>query len=598
VAPAPDLRKLVMCANDAVPLAAAWHMTDAAALVRHRHWRPDPFALADASRSNAAAEDAQEPGSRVRLPLVARLAGGEPAAAPARPQLPRGGGAPGQPGPGEPSAPAAEPGGRAAASWSPGAQPAGVCATVTLLDTGYDPAAGLGFEGFDQGARHLLALPLALAEPQAARAAAAGAPEAGEGGGVGGAAPAASARPTPTADTPAAPDAQHGQGSGDSGGPSALDDADFPALSAAAAGAGPGKGRATQRGARRGRMPGKPGAPQAAPPRAAANAGEGADSSGAGAATGRGSALLVEPGHLLAASPPRRPSLGEAPQLAGAASGDTMDAEAAPRRGRVVVLDWPGAAAAARGGQPRHGPAAAAPRRGARQPGGAADEPAALPAAAGPALEALPQGGRGAAPAAQPAAGPRAPGAVLHVGFEYERRDGARFVLAPAHLPEARGGEPHARPPGARSAPRGAGPRGGAARVLLSRDLPLLLDAPRLGAALPEGPPPAGLAPGSDVPRSEDPDMQGPAPELGAEWRPGVAQLARIWVATPADAPVAFAMQPALRWQARRAIGLPAAQDATHMTCRVIPCQAGRINSRQMPGSAACLLPLSGTCAW
>jgi len=456
----------------------------------------------------------------------------------------------------------------------------------------------LGFEGFDQGARHLLALPLALAEPQAARAAAAGAPEAGEGGGVGGAAPAASARPTPTADTPAAPDAQHGQGSGDSGGPSALDDADFPALSAAAAGAGPGKGRATQRGARRGRMPGKPGAPQAAPPRAAANAGEGADSSGAGAATGRGSALLVEPGHLLAASPPRRPSLGEAPQLAGAASGDTMDAEAAPRRGRVVVLDWPGAAAAARGGQPRHGPAAAAPRRGARQPGGAADEPAALPAAAGPALEALPQGGRGAAPAAQPAAGPRAPGAVLHVGFEYERRDGARFVLAPAHLPEARGGEPHARPPGARGAPRGAGPRGGAARVLLSRDLPLLLDAPRLGAALPEGPPPAGLAPGSDVPRSEDPDMQGPAPELGAEWRPGVAQLARIWVATPADAPVAFAMQPALRWQARRAIGLPAAQDATHMTCRVIPCQAGRINSRQMPGSAACLLPLSGTCAW
>ncbi len=117
-------------------------MTDAAALVRHRHWRPEPFALADASRGTAAAEDAREPGSRVRLPLIARLADGEPAAAPARPQLPRGGGAPGQPGPGEPSAPAAEPGGRAAASWSPGAQPAGECATVTLLDTGYDPAAG------------------------------------------------------------------------------------------------------------------------------------------------------------------------------------------------------------------------------------------------------------------------------------------------------------------------------------------------------------------------------------------------------------------------------------------------------------------------
>jgi len=471
----------------------------------------------------------------VRLPLVARLAGSEPAAGPARPPLPRGGGAPGQPAPSEPSGPAAELGGRAAAERSTGGLPAGVCATVTLLDAGYDPAAGLGFEGFDQGARHLLALPLVLAEPQAAGPAAAGAPEAGEGGGIGGAAPVACAQPAPTADKPAAPDAQHGPGGGGGGGPSALHDADFPALSAAAAGAGQGKGRAAaaQRGARRGRTPGKPGAPQAAPPPAGADAGEIADSYGAGSARGRGSALRVEPGHV-PTSAPGGLGLGEAPQLAGAAGGNTTAAGAAPRSGRTLVLDWPGAAAAGRGSQPYPSPAAAAPRRGARQPSGAADEPAALPAAAGPASEALAQGNRGAAPAARPAPGPRAPDAVLHVGFEYERRDGARFLLAPAHLPEARSGEPHARPPGARGTPRGAGPRGGAARVLLARDLPLLLDAPRPGAAPPGGPSPAGPAPGGPgAPPPEDPDMHGAAPEPGPEWRPGAAQLARIWVATP-----------------------------------------------------------------
>ncbi len=88
--------------------------------------------------------------------------------------------------------------------------------------------------------------------------------------------------------------------------------------------------------------------------------------------------------------------------------------------------------------------------------------------------------------------------------------------------------------------------------------------------------------------------MHGAAPEPGPEWRAGAAQLARIWVATPADAPVAFAMQPALRWQARRAAGLPAGQDVMHVMSYKQRAHAYRL----MPGSAACLLPRLGTCAW
>ncbi len=142
------------------------------------------------------------------------------------------------------------------------------------------------------------------------------------------------------------------------------------------------------------------------------------------------------------------------------------------------------------------------------------------------------------------ATGPGAPGAagnpVLHIGFEYEARDGRRFLLAPEHLPGAR-----SRDPGGPAKPGSRQP-GADARALLSRDLPLLL-------SVPPGVAPRGVAAGSEVDPEESgrTSVKGQDGTAGPSWGAGIAQLMRVWVATP-DAPVSFAMQPTIRLQVCR----------------------------------------------
>ena len=550
-----------------------------------RRWRDDPFSL-DGTAACAHAAPGEGPGSRVRLPLLVRRLGHAPGASAAHASAPPAAAAAAgaAPLPGRlqvqlPPLPRAQPG-RAAAgavqtsqatpepgsgsgggtvSQSPAATPMASWVTVSLLDAGCDAAASLPYEGFVQGARHLHALPLAMADPQAdTQPALGGEVAAGEVECEHDA-----AKQTPGSGRPgiaeippeASPEAlDSGGGDGVS-----LDEANFPALGAAAAQA-PKVPTQSRRAARRGRAAAKSGA-MLAPDQEAAGGLRSEQQPAAGAASSIGQlrlgaelALRVEALHGAGSAQPDAVSgFVSAAEVGGSGTAAEGSLEGAGES-RLRVQDWPTAAAqdqlprALTGSGVRVG---ALPR--------SAVSEARLPAAAAKAGASAKGPVRGPRkPSGESAAGPDgqgAAGAVLHVGFEYESRDGRRFILAAKHMASPARGMQVSGTPGLGGLPGQLGAGSAGARVILSHDLPLLLDVPTgLGSA-----PPGGLAPvplgGSSAPRdagqAEGGLHEDAVDEGGAEWRANVSQLMRIWVATP-DAPVSFAMQPAIRFQVRQ----------------------------------------------
>ena len=438
------------------------------------------------------------------------------------------------------------------------AVPMGSWATASLLDAGYDAAAGLPYEGFVEGARHLHALPLALADPQADPKPAPG------GGAADGEAKAGgdAAKQTPASDRPEVAEAPHDGSSetleaGGGGGIVSLDERNFPALGAAAAQA-PAAPAQARRAARRGRAAAKSGVKQALDQGAAGGL-RSEQLPAAGAASGDGQ-LRAEVGLRLEAlhgDGLTNPDAASGSQSAAGTAGSGAAEEASRERAggsRLRVQDWPVAAVRDQG--PRaltgSGTRAGAPRSSSgsqAQPPGAAARAGA--SARGPARgPRKPSGESALRPDGQGAAS-----AVLHVGFEYEARDGRRFILAAEHMAGAAGGPQDPGNPGMGGPLGQLGAGGAGARAVLTRDLPLLLDVPaRVGSAGPGAPvqvPANGSATLPDAGQAErDPRGDG-ADAGGTEWRAHVAQLMRIWVATP-DAPVCFAMQPTIHLKVRQ----------------------------------------------
>ena len=438
------------------------------------------------------------------------------------------------------------------------AVPVGSWATVSLLDAGYDAAAGLPYEGFVEGARHLHALPLALADPQADPK-----PAPGSDAADGEVKPGDdAAKQTPASDRPEVAKALHGAssepleaGGGGGGGGVPLDESNFPALGAAPTQA-PAVPAQARRAARRGRAAAKSGAKQA-PDQGAAGRLRSEQQPAAGAVGGNVQpkvelGLRVETLHGGASANPDVAS-GSRAAAGAAGSGAAEEASLEGAGGpRMRVQDWPVPAAWDQG--PRaltgSGTRAGAPRSGtgseARSPGAAA---------------------RAGASAKGPARGPRTPSgesvlrpdgqgaasAVLHVGFEYESRDGRRFILAAEHVAGAARG---AQGPGNCGLGCPPGHLGGSgARAVLTRDLLLLLDVPAgSGSAGPGSPaqvPPDGSSAPPDAVQAER-DLRGDGADAGGtEWRAHLAQLMRVWVSTP-EAPVSFAMQPTIHLKVKQ----------------------------------------------